>query len=91
MIKEKEIFIDNEFIDKLVELAINNGIEFEVFEGTLNDNYIFYDTKQINITDVERGNYIIVKNIFRNTWQSDLKLITTNDIEEVEHYRTLFN
>lgn len=84
------ISVTNKFINKLIIVAEQNKIIYDSFEGTLNDNYIFYDTEILRITGVERAKYIIIKEVYLNEWSSDLQLFVTDDIKEVDKFREQF-
>ncbi|PAV30208.1 hypothetical protein CIL05_07005 [Virgibacillus profundi] len=82
--------VTNEFINQMIEIANNQGIDYNMFEGSLTDNFIFYDTERIKITEVGQSKYLIIKENFVNTWTSELELIATNEISTVEKYEEIF-
>ena len=83
--------VTNEFVDEMLVLLEENGIEYEIFDGSLNDNYIVYDVeKAIKITGVRRAKFYIIKEVYLNSWSSGMVLIATDDREKAEKYRQQF-
>lgn len=81
--------IDPDFLSKIFEMAGKYDIDYDCYEGCLQDNFIFYNTRPIKI-DGKSRDFIIVKERFLNEWSSDLILIMTNSIEEVENFEMTF-
>ena len=83
------IEINLEVLNKLIELASKNGIHFDCYEGSMLDNYIFYNTEIINL-EGESANYIIVKERYLNDSSSDLIAIMTDSFDTVKYYKNGF-
>lgn len=82
--------INRHELNNLLEVATKQELFYHVFEGSLIDNYIIYDTDNITIEGVT-AKYIMIKESFLNEWSSEHVLILTNDIEKVEEFETLLN
>jgi hypothetical protein len=82
--------ITNNDLSKLIKTADENNIVYDCFEGSLQDNFIFYNNNVINI-GWGSAKYIIVKERFLNEWSSDLVLIMTDSDEEVEEFKSNFD
>lgn len=76
-----------EISQKTVEGLINITEDFDMYEGTLQDNYIFYNTNSIKVGRAKPRDYIIIKSEYQNEWSSKLVMIMTNNTELVEGYR----
>lgn len=81
--------ITNKQLDELIEIANKNGVEYDLYEGTLVDSCIFYNAESVFV-EGESAKYIIVKERFLNEWSSDLVLTLTNSDEEAEEFRNIF-
>lgn len=81
--------VTNNFISDLLTIADKNGIEYECFEGSLQDNFVFYHADKIRIEN-KSAKYIIVKERFLNEWSSDLVLTLTNSDRKAEEFRSIF-
>lgn len=81
--------IVNVDIPKLIELAVENGIEFDEFEGNLQDNYIFYGAENISIEE-KSAKYIVVKETYLNCWSSGHTVIMTDSYEDVQEHLSAF-
>ena len=81
----KTIELNKKEVENLISYADNNEIYFNFFEGTLLDNYTFYDTKEIE-KDGYSSNYMIIKEVPLNEWTSKQVLIMTNSIEDIEKF-----
>ena len=88
--KLKEYSVDRDFINKLIEISDNNNIHVDFFEGSLVDNYVFYDTEIIKIKGIRRAKHIIIKEKYLNTWSSENVLMVTDDIKKVKQFTSLF-
>lgn len=89
-LKLKEYSVNREFVNKLIEISGNNDIHVDVFEGSLNDNYVFYGTEIIKIKGIRKAKYIIIKERYLNTWSSENVLMVTDDLKKVEKFTSLF-
>ena len=84
------VCVSSNFVEELKSIAYCNGIDFDVFEGTLNDSIVLYNAKKIKITGIRRAKYIIVKNTYLNCYSSELRLFVTDDFRKVEKFRKIF-
>lgn len=83
--------INNEQIDKILELCNQLEIHFDVVESGLNDEFIIYSNNAIKIGRVFRK-YMIIREIFLNEWSSDLILIMTDSEKEYQkHYNEIYS
>lgn len=78
--------VDSNFIDKLVQAAIENEIDFECYEGSLIDNYIFYSNKIIRIKGNRATKYIIVKEKYLNEWSSVHEITLTDSDKKANEF-----
>lgn len=84
------IEISNDELSDLLTKANEIYIENDCFEGSLHDNFIFYDADAISING-KSSKYIIVKENYLNEWSSNLLLTMTDSIEEVKIFKANFN
>lgn len=82
--------ISNKILNTMIALAEVNGISYEVFEGCLQGNAIFYDAEDIHIGGVS-ATYIIVKEKYVNAGSSELVAILTDSFEEVQDFEEVVN
>lgn len=75
---------------KTVEGLVNITDNFNMYEGTLQDNYIFYNTDKIKVGRANPRDYIIIKSEYKNEWSSKLVMIMTNRTELVEEHRQMW-
>ncbi|TCI26669.1 hypothetical protein EVJ32_04660 [Exiguobacterium sp. SH5S4] len=68
---------------KILELASEKQLDMEVFEGTLNDSYIIYNNKALQV-DGQTPNYIIMLDKYINVWQSEHELILTDSDQKFD-------
>lgn len=64
--------------------------DYDFYEGTLLDNFIFYNSKKITVDGVEPRDFIIVREFYKSPWSSGLEMIMTNDEDLVDYYRNLW-
>ena len=79
-----ETTINTNIVKEMLELS--GGVDVDVFEGALQDRYIFWNTNNIEFEGFDNREYIIVKDIYVNEWSSKLVAILTDDIDLVEEY-----
>ena len=84
--KDYKTEVDNDFVNELCQLADKENIDYEVYEGVLQDNYVFY-----NAENVETHKYIIIREFCKNVWNSGLEMIMTNSQELVDKYCHAFS
>ena len=73
--------ISMETASKIIEMANELSINFEVFDGNLLDNYIVYNEKdtQIKFGRSKPRKYIIIEEFYKNCWTSGLRMTATDD------------
>ena len=86
MRKDYKVIIDNETVNKLCELLPEG---FDVYEGVLQDNYIFWDTSTIKIGRCKPRKYIMVRAFYKNCWSSGLELIATDSLKKVKEFEAM--
>lgn len=72
---------------KIVDIAMDNGCDVEVYEGCLQDNVIIYTGGERLLRNSPKSKYIILKEQYINSWSSGVKIIFTNDIKKLEAFR----
>lgn len=72
--------------DKIVEIAINYGLEVDIFESVLLDEAIIYANNHLFIKGLPRAKYIILQEIVLNCWASELQIICTNSDKRAEKF-----
>jgi len=84
---KQQTVIYNDTINKLLEFATERDIEFEVYEGNLNDNYIIYANNLIKVGRYKPRKYILIEESYLNTWQSENLMVMTDDYAEMKEFR----
>jgi len=81
--------VTNEFVNSLTEAMTRQDIldSIEVFEGTLNDNYIFSNTETISIGRVKPRRFIIIECKYENEYSSSLVMTMTDNEQKVDDFR----
>ena len=79
-----------EISQKTVEGLVNITDNFDMYEGTLQDNYIFYNANNIKVGRAKPRQYIIIKSEYQNEWSSKLVMIMTNNTELVEEHKEIW-
>lgn len=69
-------------VDKFIKLVIDLGLDYEIYEGCLLDNYVIRGTEQIRLGRVKPRKFIMIKEKHLNEWSSTLEL-TMTDNEEI--------
>ena len=79
---------DTKDVEHLIEICTNANLYFEMYDGNLLDNYIIYNTENI-IFDNEKVDrkYIIIEEIYISEWNSDYKILLTDNIKKVEDFK----
>lgn len=79
--------ITMEIVNKLILMLEE---DYEIYEGTLLDNFIFYNDRGVTIGRAKPRKYIIVREFYKNSWSSGLEMIMTDDEKLVDHYKDLW-
>ena len=74
---------DNQELNELIEHANKIGIDYDMYEGVLQNNFIFYTHNPKNKEDEK---YMIIVEKHLNEWSSGLTVILTNSDEEAEQF-----
>lgn len=77
--------VDNEYIDKLLNLSAENNLIVDCYEGCLLDKSIIYNNNVI-IIDGHIRKYIIIDTVYLNAWLSAYKVIMTDDDNLVDEF-----
>lgn len=72
--------------DKIVEIAMDFGLEVEIFESVLLDEAIIYADNHLFIKGLPRAKYIILQEIVLNEWSSELQIICSNSDKRAEEF-----
>lgn len=72
-------------VSKLINVASENGIEIESFEGVLLDSYIIYANSKLKVGSWFPREYILAI-AYKNPWESVYKLVLTDKRETVARY-----
>jgi len=83
--------VSNETVNRMMEVASEAGIEFEVFENVLNDHVIFYDASKMKLKGVRRSNFIIIQDTFLNSQNSELRMFVTDSEKKMKEYEQAFS
>lgn len=76
--------------NNIIEKAENKGMTYEIYEGSLLDNAIVYFAKGMELEGVGDHEYIIIREVYLNSWSSELEVFGTDDIIEVGKYEDDF-
>ena len=76
-------------VKAMLELADELGVDIEGYEGSLVDNYIIHNDRKIKVNS-NTADYIIAKETYKNSWESDYTVILTDDTKVAGEYMTLF-
>lgn len=82
--------VSRDFVEKMCDLAVDDGIDYEVFEGCLLDNYVFYNSGGLTVKGVKPRNHIIIREVYLNEWSSGFELIMTDSSKKVDKYTKIF-
>ena len=77
-------------IMELINKAIEEGVDVDYYEGILRDNYIFHYATNLTICG-KNATFIILRVVPTSEWSSDVEVILTNSVEDVEEFEKLFN
>lgn len=70
--------IDYRQADKIIEIAMDYGLDVDIFESVLLDEAIIYANNHLFIKGLPRAKYIILQEVVLNSWSSELQIICTN-------------
>jgi len=80
----KKYEVDLDFTMRLIDVAEENGIYTDIYEGVLMDNVIIRDAERIKIKGIRRAKHIIILVEYVNEWSSRLVLSVTDSDKKVD-------
>lgn len=78
--------INYDTVNRLLEFCGNKQIEYVCSEGVLLDNYLIYSNKSIKVGNIAPRNYIIVKETYKNPWESEYVARFTDNEELAKEF-----
>lgn len=84
--RDFEQLVSTGTVSKLINVASENGIEIESFEGVLLDSYIIYANSKLKVGSWKPREYILAIATYKNPWESVYKLVLTDKRETVARY-----
>ena len=85
--RDYKTVIDNDTLTKILENADEMGIYYETVEGTLQDNYLFFNDNIITFKGIRPRKYIIIEEKYLNEWSSELVMTMTDKDSKVDEFR----
>ena len=82
----KKQYISYDNVTKIVDTCNQKGIEIDVFEGTLLDNYLIYANYKIQLNKLVPRKYIIIEAMFINSNQSMHTFVQTDNQQLVDEF-----
>lgn len=73
--------------NKIVDLAINRGMDVDIFEGVLVDSAIIETGNVRLLKNSPKSKYIILKEKYLNSWSSGIQLTFTNSEKKAEEFK----
>lgn len=81
--RDRILEVNQEMVNKLTNISGN----YEKYDGTLLDNYIFHDTQNIRIGRSKPRAFILIKEKYLNEWNSTYEMVMTDNFEKVLDFR----
>ena len=81
--RDRILEVNQEMVNKLTNISGN----YEKYDGTLLDNYIFHDTQNIRIGRSKPRAFILIKEKYLNEWNSTYEMVMTDNFEKVLNFR----
>lgn len=78
--------VDTDAVDGLIEFAIAEGCEMDVYEGVLLDNTVIYADKHIKINNGQARDFILIEERATGGWSSTYNLLLTDKQEAVDEF-----
>lgn len=78
--------ITNDTLNKIIGIAVENGVNYDIYEGTLNDSFVFYDTENHIMVKGQTSKHMIVREMSQNEWTSSLILYMTDSDEVLNRH-----
>jgi len=82
----RNILIDSELMTDILNTAFNKGLDFQTFEGSLQDEAVIYTDDIRIIKGSPRSKYIILKEEYLNPWSRAVKVIFTVSDKRVDKF-----
>ncbi|HAZ1136061.1 TPA: hypothetical protein J0U94_000880 [Enterococcus faecium] len=76
--RDRILEVNQEMVNKLTNISGN----YEKYDGTLLDNYIFHDTQNIRIGRSKPRAFILIKEKYLNEWNSTYEMVMTDNFEK---------
>lgn len=84
--RDYKVRVTSDAVSKFCDFAVENGIDYEVFEGCLLDNYVFLDSCGMTIKGVKPRKHIIIREVYLNEWSSANELVLTDNTDMVMQF-----
>ena len=79
--------ITSKTAENISNYLVNNGYDFEVIEGNLQDNLLAeIGENTLKLGKIKMRKFIIIVEKFLNEWSSSLEMILTDDAELYSEY-----
>lgn len=87
-----EYEISSEVQEKIISMAVNDGVDVRQVAGSLQDNVMFENETGIRIGNrMKARKYIIMVEEYVNEWSSAINLIMTDSIQLYQQYQEEFD
>lgn len=87
-----EYEISSEVQEKIISMAVNDGVDVRQVAGCLQDNVMFENETGIRIGNrMKARKYIIMVEEYVNEWSSAINLIMTDSIQLYQQYQEEFD
>lgn len=83
--------INYDTVNRLLEFCSNREIEYVISEGALLDNYLIYANKSIKVGRIAPRDYIIIKEAYKNHWESEYVACFTDKEELANEFELLLD
>lgn len=84
--RDYKTMIDLETSDKFVSKALELGLQVEMIEGVLNDDYLIFNNNRLSANGIKARKYIIIYAQYRNSQSNDLYLLMTDKEEKATQF-----
>lgn len=84
--RDYKTMINLETSDKFVAKALELGLDVEMIEGALNDDYLIFNNNRLTAKGIKARKYIIIYAQFRNSQSNDIYLLMTDKEEEANQF-----
>ena len=84
--RDYKTMIDLETSDKFVAKALELGLQVEMIEGVLNDDYLIFNNNRLSANGIKARKYIIITAQYRNSQSNDICLLMTDKEEKANQF-----